>query len=48
MICKDCPHFKWFGDLVLHYCDLTIKIVGKNDECHILDMLKERKQDDSN
>ena len=31
--CKDCPHFKYFGDLSLHYCDKHKGVVEKDDVC---------------
>lgn len=32
-LCKDCPHFKYFGDLSLHYCDKYKGVVEKTDTC---------------
>lgn len=31
--CKDCPHFKYFGDLSIHYCDKYKAVVDKTDMC---------------
>lgn len=32
-LCKDCPHFKYFGELSLHYCDKHKGIVEATDIC---------------
>ena len=31
--CKDCPHFKYFGDLSIHYCDKHKGVVDATDIC---------------
>lgn len=31
--CKDCPHFKYFGDLSIHYCDKYKGVVDATDTC---------------
>lgn len=31
--CKDCPHFKYFGDLSIHYCDKHNDVVEATDTC---------------
>ena len=31
--CKDCPHFKYFGDLSIHYCEKHKGVVEPTDFC---------------
>lgn len=32
-LCGDCPNFKYFGDLSIHYCDKYKGIVESKDIC---------------
>lgn len=32
-LCGGCEHRIWHGDLNAHYCDITKKLVHRDDEC---------------
>ena len=46
MRCDDCKYKIYFGDMELYYCDVTLRLIHKNDECNCEKEREERLKDD--